>query len=248
MEAHKKPLEYYPIKDDENFDKTKDLYITTILNPRYKLGLLYDLNFSRSIIEESRENFIEVLNRYIREHKEITEDITLISLRNKREAVNTTWDSDSVDELYASNATLAEEDEVTPYLREKAAPKKVETIDYYKWNKDRHTTIYNMAKDYLAMPATSSPSEWLFSRVNNIITRKRNRVLSETIKYLATLKSKGLIEDKETTINNKIGECIMENSRENESFPSSSNRGNNIYEFIDDIEDCEEIESGGLEI
>lgn len=141
---------------------------------------------------------------------------------------------DSDDELYASDTSFAEEDGVILYLREKRAAKKVEVIDHYKGNKNRYPIIYDMTEDYLATSAISSPSDSFFSHVNVIITRKRTRLLPETIKSLAMLKTRGPIEDEETTINDNIGEYTTEKGKENEILLSISNRGINIDDNKDD--------------
>ncbi|CAG8852459.1 4506_t:CDS:1, partial [Gigaspora margarita] len=45
-----------------------------------------------------------------------------------------------------------------------------------------------MARDYLAIPATSAPVERIFSESGKIITTERNRLGSGTIKALMCLK------------------------------------------------------------
>lgn len=47
----------------------------------------------------------------------------------------------------------------------------------------------------MAIPAMSAPSEALFSRVTDIVTKKRNRLHSSTIKMLAILKSRAVVTD-----------------------------------------------------
>jgi len=46
-----------------------------------------------------------------------------------------------------------------------------------------------MARDYLAIPATSVPSEETFSLGKNLITDKRNRLAGKTIRICMCLKS-----------------------------------------------------------
>ncbi|CAG8821877.1 3793_t:CDS:2, partial [Gigaspora margarita] len=48
--------------------------------------------------------------------------------------------------------------------------------------------IGNMACDYLSIPATSAPTERLFSESRNIITYKRNRFKDDTIQAIMYLK------------------------------------------------------------
>ena len=46
-----------------------------------------------------------------------------------------------------------------------------------------------MAKDYLAIPATSVPSEESFSAGKNLITDKKNRLAGKTIRVYMCLRS-----------------------------------------------------------
>ncbi len=52
-----------------------------------------------------------------------------------------------------------------------------------------------MARDYLAIPATSSPSERAFSYAGNLITKRRIRILSENVRYVLCLRSWGFLVD-----------------------------------------------------
>ncbi len=46
-----------------------------------------------------------------------------------------------------------------------------------------------MARDYLAISATSVPIECIFSQASDLITKKRNRLLPETIRQIMCLNS-----------------------------------------------------------
>ncbi|EMF15211.1 uncharacterized protein SEPMUDRAFT_10649, partial [Sphaerulina musiva SO2202] len=59
---------------------------------------------------------------------------------------------------------------------------------YYS-NRIKRPILYTIARDYLAISTTSVPSESEFSKANNIVTQKRNKLLPDTIKKLAILKS-----------------------------------------------------------
>jgi hypothetical protein len=55
-----------------------------------------------------------------------------------------------------------------------------------------------MAQDYLAIPATSAPSEVVFSNGGNIITKKRNRLAPDTVQYIIYLQDWGIFTEEET--------------------------------------------------
>ena len=46
-----------------------------------------------------------------------------------------------------------------------------------------------MARHYLAIPATSVPSEQIFSQAGNIATKLRNRLQPETLEYILCVQS-----------------------------------------------------------
>ena len=56
--------------------------------------------------------------------------------------------------------------------------------------------ITQMASDYHAIPATSGPSERVFSVAGNLISKKRTKISSENVRYVLCLRSWGiLVED-----------------------------------------------------
>jgi len=50
-----------------------------------------------------------------------------------------------------------------------------------------------MARDYMAIPATSAPSERVFSEAGNLITKKRGKISSENVRYVLCLRSWGIL-------------------------------------------------------
>jgi len=51
-----------------------------------------------------------------------------------------------------------------------------------------------MALDYYAIPATSAPSERVFSMAGNLISKKRTRISSENVRYVLCLRSWGMLD------------------------------------------------------
>ncbi|PMD40291.1 hypothetical protein L207DRAFT_399823, partial [Hyaloscypha variabilis F] len=49
--------------------------------------------------------------------------------------------------------------------------------------------ITQIARDYLAIPATSTPSERVFSMAGNLVSKKRTRISSENVRYVLCLRS-----------------------------------------------------------
>ena len=75
--------------------------------------------------------------------------------------------------------------------------------DIRKYMKDRRTEfpiIIQMAKDFQAIPAISSPSEWVFSYADNLITKKRTSIASENVRYVLCLRSWGLLTESDDEV------------------------------------------------
>ena len=54
--------------------------------------------------------------------------------------------------------------------------------------KSKYPILAKLARIYLAVPATSTPSERLFSDARNLLTSKRSRVKAELFKHIMFLK------------------------------------------------------------
>ncbi len=54
--------------------------------------------------------------------------------------------------------------------------------------KSKYLILAKLAKIYLAVPATSTPSERLFSDARNLFTSKRSRVNAKLFKHMMFLK------------------------------------------------------------
>ncbi len=67
-------------------------------------------------------------------------------------------------------------------------------------------TLAILARRYLAIPASSAPSESIFSIAGDIITKKRNRLSDESFRLILVLKNWGLPEEILGNSDNYVGE------------------------------------------
>ena len=69
-----------------------------------------------------------------------------------------------------SKRSFSCDNEVDQYFSEPVLPEDNDPITFWIDNKTRFKNLSRMALDYLAIPATSAPSECAFSTASNLIT------------------------------------------------------------------------------
>ena len=75
-------------------------------------------------------------------------------------------------------------DELKDYLAMPSVPADQDPLVWWRANKSRFPTLANVARAFLCIPATSAPSERVFSTAGNIITEKRARLSDRTAEAL----------------------------------------------------------------
>jgi hypothetical protein len=88
---------------------------------------------------------------------------------------------------------------------------------YWKSKQYDYQLISQMARDFLAIPATSAPSERVFSRGTDLTTKERNRINGETTRWVLCLRDWGIIDEdagEEPDSDNEEGDIIEERERQ----------------------------------
>lgn len=80
------------------------------------------------------------------------------------------------------------ENEIRQYLGEPREPRNKTILDYWKLREEALPGLAQMAKMYLAIPATSTPSEGAFSKTKRIIVPQRSSLSSKSVEILLCLK------------------------------------------------------------
>uniref|UniRef100_UPI003AAD97D9 E3 SUMO-protein ligase ZBED1-like n=1 Tax=Centroberyx gerrardi TaxID=166262 RepID=UPI003AAD97D9 len=93
--------------------------------------------------------------------------------------------SDEEDEEQQLNQTVQKE--VLMYFGEHPLSKKENPLSWWKTNAARYPTLAKLAKSLLCIPATSTPSERLFSAAGNIASKRRASLSSEHVDMLTFL-------------------------------------------------------------
>jgi hypothetical protein len=81
------------------------------------------------------------------------------------------------------------DDEVERYLAEPPIGMKMNPLDWWKGNEARFPRIAAVARDFLAIQATSVPSAQLFSKAGDVVTKKRNRLAPDTVQSILSIQS-----------------------------------------------------------
>jgi hypothetical protein len=92
---------------------------------------------------------------------------------------------------FYKTSTTSDESEIDVYLSEPviANHSNFKILDYWKINSARFPNLSRMARDYLAVPGTSTPSERAFSGGRQLITDFRCRLKGETVTACMLLKN-----------------------------------------------------------
>jgi hypothetical protein len=77
--------------------------------------------------------------------------------------------------------------EVARFLTEPRIDIKADPLEWWRANNARYPTIAVQARIYLAIPATTAPSERLFSHGAIIVNKRRSRLNPETVETLTFL-------------------------------------------------------------
>ncbi|KAM3842535.1 E3 SUMO-protein ligase ZBED1-like [Diretmus argenteus] len=93
--------------------------------------------------------------------------------------------SDEEDEEEQFNQAVQKE--VLMYFGERPLSKKENPLSWWKTNAARYPTLAKLAKSLLCIPATSTPSERLFSAAGNIASKRRASLSSEHVDMLTFL-------------------------------------------------------------
>lgn len=77
--------------------------------------------------------------------------------------------------------------EVQLYFKEATVSKKDDPLKWWSENEGRFPALSKLAKSFLCIPATSTPSERIFSTAGNICSQKRASLSAEHVEKLTFL-------------------------------------------------------------
>ncbi|CAB4495821.1 unnamed protein product [Rhizophagus irregularis] len=152
--------------------------ISTILDSRLKLTYYKDYNWEEKYITEARDDI-----------KKLYDTTYAPRIDQNIQDEDLTADDDLLSHIYKKRHTSRNESELDLYLGSPIVPGKVDLLQWWKMNESQYPHLAAMARDYLAIPATSTPIERAFSGGTDLISQKRCSLSAETIRACMCLKS-----------------------------------------------------------
>jgi hypothetical protein len=111
--------------------------------------------------------------------------VSLLDTLLGSDSEETSSQNDSGDEADVISHSVREE--ILKYFGEQPLPKSSDPLQWWKTNEARFPSLAVLAKSYLCVPATSTPSERLFSIAGNIASKKRASLSPEHVDMLTFL-------------------------------------------------------------
>jgi ribosomal protein S27E len=151
--------------------------VATILDPSLKLDYYRGHEWEPEWIEDAKTTFKNAFARY---HGSSEPD--------GQEWAPTEWGnglerkSKGVAEHFAKRRRTTERDELEEYLAARPAAPGTDILQWWKANATTYPNLAKMARDYLAIPATSVPVERVFSNGTDLVQPKRGSLSAATIK------------------------------------------------------------------
>ena len=177
---------------------TNTSLIAAALDPRFRRVKFLSPDESLKLQVKVQALALEVNRRVIesQQQQHTTEAQTSAGVTEKRsvslldtllgsDSEETSSQNDSGDEADVISHSVREE--ILKYFGEQPLPKSTDPLQWWKANEARFPSLAVLANSYLCVPATSTPSERLFSAAGNIVSKKKASLSPEHVDMLTFL-------------------------------------------------------------
>ena len=89
--------------------------------------------------------------------------------------------------LHQSTSEQKNENELTLYLGAGVVSRKEDPLVWWKDNRNQFPILAKLAREYLAIPAMSTPSERIFSSAGYVSSQRKSRLIGEHVNQLVFL-------------------------------------------------------------
>lgn len=173
-----------------SIENVKILSVATLLDPRFK-----KIHFTNPV---SCSDAVQKVLHSMRE----TEENVAVTTRTQHELPNVVSERDSVWDYHKELVNKANTSydnipgemptELKFFLNQPLADINTDPLEYWALNKMSFPKVYSVAKKYLAVVPTSTPSERLFSLAGNILVDHRSKLSPKHLNQLLFLNSLNL--------------------------------------------------------
>ena len=159
------------------------LALPTLLDPRMK-----KLAFSSSVTARQGEQWIiQEMKQQVPAVPVPTNEHTAVRAPEQDVGLWDLFDKKVADKQSQASPTIAVEKESRRFFDSKLLERDEDPLTWWKDNEKDYTILSNLAKKYLCIPATSVPSERLFSKAGELVSIRRNRLKSKNVDMLLFL-------------------------------------------------------------
>jgi hypothetical protein len=85
--------------------------------------------------------------------------------------------------------------ECNRWFKQPIVSREIDLLVFWKAKQYNFPILAQVARDHLAVPATSAPSECVFSDGGEILTKKRNRISPDTLRWMICLRDWGIVTE-----------------------------------------------------
>lgn len=160
------------------------LSLATLLDPRFKQHAFTNPERVAKTMQYLKEEIVSSLTVQGHDvHQHPVEQAT-----EKQDSIWSNWDKLVSKSNPKENVSAMADIEIRRYLNLQCLDRQIDVLKW--WNSDGKAafpSLERIAKKYLSIPATSVPSERLFSTAGDIISAKRNRLDDESARMLIFL-------------------------------------------------------------
>jgi hypothetical protein len=191
-----------------NIDKVNQvLFLGTILDPRYKLGVVHHclhFMYEPSVAEKMERDVLECLKKLYTEYNDFTHPATTPRPQPPTEATTTKEAAAEISSTSRPKRFLStylkerlvkeggERNEIERYLSETCEDILMENFDILGWwklNSTKYKVLSTIAKDILAVPMSTVASESAFSTGGRILDPYRSSLAPKMVEALVCLKN-----------------------------------------------------------
>ena len=95
-----------------------------------------------------------------------------------------TLDRDASEARMSRNATVDATVEVQRYMTDPPLERSEEPLEYWINHKNVYPHLFKLAQQFLCTPASSVPSERVFSTCGEVVSKKRNRLSPKSVEKI----------------------------------------------------------------